>query len=252
MSEHSQGRHDGSPGTRLDERIALVTGGTGHLGRHVVKRLLEAGASVHVPVFDPDEAGELRDFLGDGAAAVRFHRDADLTRADRVQAVLDGVRDTDGQGPDILLNLAGGFQMAPVHETAPEDWDRMMGMNSTTAFLASRAVFAEMKERGWGRIVNMAAIPALEGSQAGLSAYAAAKSAVLSLTRTLALEGAAHGVTTNALLPTIIDTPANREAMPEADTSGWIPPGEIAAVIHFLVSNEARVVNGAALTLRLD
>lgn len=237
---------------RLDDRIALITGGAGQLGRHVVKRFLEAGAAVHVPIFVSDEAAELRDHLGDAVAGVTFHGDADLTRADRVDRIVDGIRRAEGRSPDVLLNLAGGFHTAPVENTTIDDWTRMMGMNATTAFLCSHAVFADMKKRGWGRIVNMAALPALEGAEAGLSAYGAAKAAVLHLTRTLCREGAAHGVTVNAILPSIIDTPENRAAMPEADTSDWIPPGEIAAIMHFLASSDARVMNGAALTLRLE
>jgi len=237
---------------RLDARSALITGGTGALGRHVVKRFLEAGAEIHVPVFDTSEKQGLEEFLGDGAAAVHFHGDADLTEPGAVDRIVQEVEGAGGPGPDILLNLAGGFSMAPVEDTSPEDWQRMLGINATTAFLCSRACFPSMRERGWGRIINVSALPALEGGQAKLSAYGAAKAAVLNLTRTLAREGVAHGITVNAVLPSIIDTPANRSAMPKADTSAWIPPAEIAGICHFLASDQARIVNGAALTLRLD
>jgi NAD(P)-dependent dehydrogenase (short-subunit alcohol dehydrogenase family) len=237
---------------RLDDRIVLVTGGGGALGRHVVARFTDAGASVHVPVYDQDEADGLKDFLKERASSVQLHRDADLTRPEVVDRVFGTVEKADGRSPDILLNLAGGFHMAPVHETDPQAWDRMMRMNATTAFLCSRAAFPGMRERRWGRIVHVSALPALEGGQAGLSAYGAAKAAVLNLTRSLCREGAPHGITVNAVLPSIIDTPANREAMPDADTGAWIPPAEIAGVLHFLASDDARVLNGAALTLRLD
>jgi len=238
-------------GERLDDKRVLITGGTGALGRHVVKRFLEAGAQVHVPVFTPDEADELQDFLGDGAEAVSLHPDADLTRPEVTEELMGAVGGPDPNGPDILLNLAGGFAMSPITETSPETWERMIAMNATTAFLTSRAAFSAMKARGWGRIVNVSALPALEGGAAELTAYGAAKSAVLNLTRSLAREGAEVGITANAILPSIIDTPANRDSMPDADTSGWIPPAEIAHICHFLAGPRARVVNGAMLTLNL-
>jgi NAD(P)-dependent dehydrogenase (short-subunit alcohol dehydrogenase family) len=237
---------------RLDGLSALVTGGGGALGRHVVKRFLEAGARVHVPVFEPEEKEELGDFLGDGAAAVQFHSDADLTDPGTVSRIMGAIEGPERPGPDILLNLAGGFAMMPVEETSPDDWHRMLDMNATTAFLCSRGAFPAMRARGRGRIVNVSALPALEGGDAGMAAYAAAKAAVLNLTRTLSREGVEHRITVNAVLPSIIDTPANRKAMPEADTSAWIPPSEIAAICHFLATDQARVLTGAALTLRLD
>lgn len=236
----------------LRERVALVTGGAGALGRHVVRRLLHAGADIHVPVFRDEEGDELREFLGRSPDHLTLHPDADLTRARVVEGLMERVRDRSGRTPDIVLNLAGGFQMAPLEETDPGVWDRMLGMNATTAFLCSRAAFPGMLERAWGRIVNVSALPALEGAQEGLSAYGAAKAAVLNLTRTLAREGAGRGIAVNAILPSILDTPANRQAMPEADTAAWLPPEEVAGVLRFLISDEARIVNGAALTLRLD
>lgn len=236
----------------LRERVALVTGGAGALGRHVVRRLLDAGADTHVPVLRTEEGDELREFLGRSPDHLTLHPDADLTQAPVVEGLMERVREGSGRTPDIVLNLAGGFQMAPLEETDPGVWDRMLGMNATTAFLCSRAAFAGMLERAWGRIVNVSALPALEGGQEGLSAYGAAKAAVLNLTRTLAREGAGRGISVNAILPSIIDTPANRRAMPDADTGAWLPPEEIAEVLRFLLSDEARIVNGAALTLRLD
>jgi len=234
-------------------RTALITGGSGALGRHVVKAFLNEGIRVHVPVFDAREIESLEAFLDAGVSNVELHEDADLTDPDTVDRIVSDVEAStpEGRGPDILLNLAGGFAMAPIHETEPDTWDRMVAMNATTAFLCSRRVFPGMRAREWGRIVMMSALPALEGGESGLSAYGASKAAVLNLTRTLAREGGPHGITANAVLPSIIDTPANRDAMPDADTSSWIPPEEIARVCLFLVGDDARVVNGAAVTLNL-
>lgn len=232
-------------------RTVLVSGGAGALGRWVVQRFSDDGHALHVPVRDPEAGEVLRDFLGVRADGVDVHAGMDLTDAAAVDRLFADVQSSDGRGPDVLLNLAGGFAMGSVEETGPETWQRMIGINATTAFLCSRAAFPHMKRAGWGRIVNVAALPA-EGGQPGLSAYAAAKAAVLNLTRTLSREGVAHGITANAVLPSIIDTPANREAMPGADTSAWLPPGEVAEVCRFLTSDAARTLTGAALTLRLD
>jgi len=238
---------------RLPDRIALVTGGTGQLGRHVVRACLAEGARVHVPVFDPGEGALLKEEMAEVGASARvtLHGDGDLTDPERVRAIFREVEAADGRGPDVLLNLAGGFAMASVEDTDPAMWDRLWRINATTAFLCSREALPGMKERGWGRIVNVSAVPVVERGESGLSAYGAAKAAVLNLTHTLAREAVDHGVTVNAIVPSIIDTPENREAMPDADTATWLPPEEIAGVVTFLASEEARVVNGAVLTLTL-
>ncbi len=231
--------------------MVLITGGTGDLGQWVVEAFLAQGDRVHVPVFAPGEAEGLRERLGDRAHRVRFHMEADLTRPESVRGVFEAV-EAEGEGPPlVLLNLAGGFTMAPLEETEPHAWDRMWRMNATTAFLCARQGFPGMREAGWGRIVNVSAFPALELGSPGLSAYGAAKAAVLNLTRTLAREGVEDGITVNAVLPSIIDTPGNRSSMPDQDRSTWLDPSEIAGVFRFLASEEARIVNGSALTLTL-
>ena len=232
-------------------RIALVTGGTGQLGRHVVNRLLREGVRVHVPVLNDREAEDARSHAETNVPAVTFHPHTDLTDAAAVDAVYRAIVEREGRSPEILLNLAGGFAGGPVEETAPETWDHLWKMNASTAFLCSRSAFPGMKAARWGRIVNVSAMPALDRGKATLSAYGAAKAAVLSLTHTLAREGVRHGITVNAILPSIIDTPSNRAAMPGADTSTWLPAERIAEVIAFLVSHEAGIVNGAAIPLTL-
>jgi NAD(P)-dependent dehydrogenase (short-subunit alcohol dehydrogenase family) len=232
-------------------RVVLITGGTGDLGQWVVEAFLAQGDRVHVPVFASAEAEGLRERLGDRAGEVRFHMEADLTRPESVTEVFEAVEATGDGPPVVLLNLAGGFTMAPVEETEPDAWDRMWRMNATTAFLCSRQAFPGMRAAGWGRIVNVSAFPALELGSPGLSAYGASKAAVLNLTRTLAQEGVEDGITVNAVLPSIIDTPGNRRTMPDQDRSRWLAPPEIAGVLRFLASEEARIVNGSALTLTL-
>jgi NAD(P)-dependent dehydrogenase (short-subunit alcohol dehydrogenase family) len=151
--------------------------------------------------------------------------------------------------PNVLLHLAGGFAMAPIAETTSEMWGKMMDMNATSAFLVAQAAFSAMQQRGSGRIVLVSALPAIQGGAAGMSAYAASKAAVLSLAHTLAREGAPHGITVNAILPSIIDTPGNRAAMPDADRSTWIRPEEVAAILDFLASPVGGPITGAAIPL---
>ncbi len=228
----------------LEGRTALVTGGTGGLGRAVVRTFLAEGAQVHVPVFDEAEIPALEAHLGDAIHAVHLHRDANLTDPDSVADLFRAL-------PPVHLaaNLAGGFAMAKVEDTEPGTWARMLAMNATSAFLVSRAAFPAMREARWGRILTVSARPALDRGASGMSAYGAAKAAVLNLTQTLAREGAPHGITANAILPTIIDTPGNREAMPDADRSNWLDPSDIARVLVFLASPAGGIVNGAALPL---
>lgn len=235
----------------VEGKITLITGGTGDLGRTVVRRFLEEGAVVHVPARSSKEGDELRSLLGDLAASLHLHPVSDLADPDEVETLVARVGEIAGQGPDILLNLAGGFTMAGIEETDFTTWTRMWQMNASTAFLTSRAVFTGMRARGWGRIVNVSALPALDRGKAGLSAYGASKAALLNLTYTLSKEGVGEGITVNAILPSILDTPGNRKGMPDANTSTWIPPEEVAEVLLFLASDRARTVNGAAIPLTL-
>jgi len=236
---------------RLDAHTALITGGAGALGRHVVKRFLEAGASVHIPLVTGEGTAPLAELLGDAMSTVHLHHDADLTDPDAVSAVFSQVEGTSGRPPDILLNLAGGFSHGTIEDTDPSDWLKMFQINATTAFLCCRSAFPAMRAAGWGRIVNVSALPAHNEVRAGFSAYASAKAAVLQLSRTLAREGVGDGITVNTVLPSIIDTPGNRAAMPDADRSRWLPPERIAAVLHFLASEAGGIVNGAAIPLTL-
>jgi len=243
-----EGGTGGGPAGGPEGRVVLVTGGSGGLGRAVVRYFLEAGARVHVPIFDAGEVAGIEAYLDEhlegGMRGVELHHDIDLTRAASVDALFGSL-----PAVDIVVNLAGGFAMAPVEETDPDTWDRMLRMNATTAFLVSRAAFPAMRRAGFGRILNVSAFPALDRGAAQMTAYGAAKAAVLNLTQALAREGAAHGITANAILPSVIDTEANREAMPDADRSRWLAPEEIAGVLRFLASEDAGIVNGAAIPL---
>lgn len=231
----------------MDGRVAVVTGGTGGLGGAVVHALLDDGWRVHVPYVVEGDDERLRERLG-ADDALRTHR-VDLTDPGAVAGLFDAVRERDGR-LDALCNLVGAFAMGAVEDTEPETWGRMWGANATAPFLAIRGAVPLLAASGSGRVVSVAAAAALGGPVAGMSAYLAAKAALVSLTRNLARELGPRGITVNAVAPTTIDTPANREAMPDADTGTWIAPREIAAVIRFLLGPDAGVVNGNVVELR--
>ncbi|MCH9651407.1 MAG: SDR family NAD(P)-dependent oxidoreductase [Deltaproteobacteria bacterium] len=230
------------------ERSILVTGGTGALGQAVVAHGLEAGYQVHVTWVVRDEVRFLEQHLGDSFGAIQLH-EADVTQEDQVAALFAAVT---AAGPLwAVANIVGGFAYASLSDTDFETWRRMMEMNATSCFLCCREAAKVLKANGGGRIVNVAAMPALARGAAFMSAYAASKAAVLNLTQSLAEELAPDGITVNSIVPSIIDTPANRQAMPDADTSSWLPPKEIAGAMGFLMSDAARIVNGSALALSL-
>ncbi|MCZ7648056.1 MAG: SDR family oxidoreductase [Planctomycetota bacterium] len=231
----------------LAGKVALVTGGTGALGRAVVQRLVRDGAAVHVPCIVKAELEDCRKTLGEVFAQATIH-EANVAREAEVEKLFAAVASKSGR-LDVLANIVGGFAFAALSETDPATWQRMLELNATTCFLCCRAAAPLMKRSGGGRIVNVSAGPAINRGVPNMSAYGASKAAVLNLTQTLAQELGADRITVNALVPSIIDTPANRKAMPEADTSTWLAPAEIANVIGFLASPEGAIVTGAALTL---
>jgi len=230
----------------MSSKVALVSGGTGALGVAVVRTLLEEEWRVHVPRRGGSADEGFLEQVGP-ADGLRLH-EADLTEAAAVDALLSRVRREDGR-LDLVCNLVGGFAAAAVEETDPDTWRRLWEALATAPFLAVRSAVPLLRDSGGGRIVNVAAAAAVEGPRAGMSAYLAAKSAVVSLTRNLARELGPSGIAVNAIAPTTIDTPANRRAMPDADRSGWLAPEEIARVVRFLAGPDAGIVTGSVLRL---
>jgi NAD(P)-dependent dehydrogenase (short-subunit alcohol dehydrogenase family) len=228
------------------ERVAVVTGGTGALGHAVVSALLAEAVAVHVPWVVEAEAERTRSAFGDAERLLLAH--ADVTDPASVDAYFESVIAQSGR-LDALLNLAGGFTMAPLAKTEPSAWDHMMKLNATSAFLCCRAAAPLMKPVGGGRIVNVAALPAVDRGTAGMAAYAASKAALLNLTYSLSKELREDWITVNAVAPEILDTAANRKAMPNADYGKWVKTEDAARVIAFLASEGARAVTGSVLTL---
>ena len=181
-----------------------------------------------------------------GEAATRLFAPCDLLDAAQVQAAADAALARFGR-IDVLCNIAGGFRMGEaVHETGDATWDWLLDLNARTLLHTARAVVPAMLQAGSGKIVNVGAFSANKGL-AQMGAYTASKSVVLRLTEAMAAELREQGINVNCVLPTVIDTPDNRAAMPDADPSRWVAPADLAAVISFLASDAARAVHGAAL-----
>ena len=221
-------------------RILAITGASGVLGTAVARAAADQGARLALIDFAP--SASITNELGDAAF---FQGGVDLTDALAAGAALDAAADRFG-GVDALINVAGGFRWETLEAGSWETWHSLFKMNVLTATNTSRAAVAHLRRSAAGRIVNVGANGALKAS-AGMGAYAASKAGVHKLTEALAEELKADGVTVNAVLPSIIDTPTNRADMPKADFSAWVTPEDLAAVILFLASEEARAITGALL-----
>jgi len=173
---------------------------------------------------------------------------ADLTQEQQVEALVEEIAGR-WDGVDILVNLAGGWRGGKVvTEMSEEEWERVLDINLRTAFLINRAVLPYMVQRGWGRIVNVAS-KAVDDPLRRQAGYNIAKAGVLALTRSIAAEYRRRGVAANAILPSIIDTPQNRQRMPDADFSRWVRPEALAQAMLFLCSEEGGSINGAAIRI---
>jgi len=221
------------------DRQVMVTGGTGALGRAVVGALIEAGAHCHVSYMIEAEAKSFPHKNG-----VTLHAVDDLASETTVAKLFDAV-------PNLWasIHLAGGFAMSSVVDTGKAALMQQLDMNFVACFLCCRAAVKAMSRSGkGGRIVNVAARPGLEWrSGAGMVAYASSKAAVAAMTTALAEEVAKDGILVNAVAPSILDTPANRAAMPKADHASWPKVEEVAATILFLASPDNAVTRGGVV-----
>ena len=214
----------------------LVAGGTGALGAAVVKELVESGYPVGATWVVESERERL-----EGVEGVELIR-ADLFDPNEAAQAVAAINDLGA-----VVNLVGGYaETGRVHETEPDEFDRLMRLNLRPNILLAQAAIPRFLRQGGGAFVAVSARPALRPF-AGAPAYIVSKAAVLSFVQTLDAEYRQDGIRANAVLPSVIDTPANRAAQPDADHSKWVAPEEIAKVIRFLISEDSAPVTGAAI-----
>ena len=226
----------------FSERIVAITGAAGNLGRAVAHAFADAGAKLALIDLKPEALAGAFGAEGD----TRMFVAANLLDQVKLDAAVGGIVARFGR-IDVLCNIAGGFRMGPpVHETPDADWNFLFDLNARTVLAMARAVVPQMIRAGGGSIVNVGAYAAQRGV-ANMGAYVAAKSAVIRLTESMAAELREQNINVNCVLPTIIDTPENRAAMPEVDPGRWVAPEDLAKVIVFLASEAARAIHGAAL-----
>jgi NAD(P)-dependent dehydrogenase (short-subunit alcohol dehydrogenase family) len=225
-----------------EKRVAMITGAAGALGRAVATAFAAAGA--RLVLLDLEQRALAVRFGGDDDT--RLLAAADLADGAAIATVVAMALAKFGR-IDALCNIAGGFHMGEaVHETSDEDFRSMMELNAGSVLRTARAVVPAMIKQGGGKIVSVAAMGGTSGG-AAMAAYAASKSAVIRLTESMALELRDKGINVNCVLPSIIDTPANRASMPGTDFARWVEPAALAEVILFLCSDAARALNGAAI-----
>jgi NAD(P)-dependent dehydrogenase (short-subunit alcohol dehydrogenase family) len=226
---------------RFENRTVMVTGAAGHLGRALAAHFAQAGARLALV----DRQSESLE-AAFGAGADHLLVAADLLDGPQLQSALAATIERFGR-VDVLCHLAGGFRMGEaVHETTDRTWDLLFDLNARTLVNIARAVVPHMIERGGGKIVNVGAFAAQKGLER-MGAYCASKSSVIRLTEAMSAELKDRNINVNCVLPTIIDTPDNRAAMPDADPTRWVSPQALAEVIAFLASDAARAIHGAAI-----
>jgi len=231
--------------TRFAGQLALVTGGTGGLGRAVSLAFLKEGASVVATYREQKELDDLQRAAATGAASLQGHR-VDVTDVAAVDQFVERLIAENGR-LDVLVNTVGAYAGGTkLWESDPQVFERMLALNLRSGYLLSRAVVPAMLKRGRGAIVNIASKAALDHA-AGAAAYVASKAAAVAMMDSLAADLQGTGVRVNSVLPSIIDTEANRKAMPNADFSKWPKPEEIATVILFLCSDDAKLIHGASV-----
>lgn len=229
----------------FENRIVVVTGGTGALGREVALDLLASGARVAITYRSAEEWTALARDAGANAERLSGMQ-VDLTQAGDVEA---SVRDLSARWGriDFLVAVAGGFAAGKSYETDEKTWDHMFNLNLRSLVNSLRAIVPIMIQQNSGRIVTISSGAILRGGGAGIAAYAVSKGAVQQLSEILADELKSYDIHVHCLLPGTMDTPANRRAMPNADFSRWVKTEDVARVIHFLLSDDARAIRSVVV-----
>ena len=228
--------------TQFDNKVIVITGATGNLGRAVAAAFAQAGARL---VLVGLHAQQLTASFG-ATNARQLLVAADLTQKSAGESVAAQAMVQFGR-IDVVCNLAGGFRMGPaVHETPDEDWEFLFNLNLRSVLHMVQAVVPHMLAQNAGKIVNIGAFAAGRGV-AHMGAYTASKSALARVTEAMSAELRERGINVNCVLPSIIDTPENRSAMPDADPACWVAPDDLAATIVFLASEQARAIHGASI-----
>ncbi|MFN4065654.1 MAG: 3-oxoacyl-ACP reductase FabG [Thermosynechococcus sp.] len=224
-------------------RAVLVTGGTGGLGQGVVPVLLSQGYTLTIPYIDAAAREALEKQLAAAELAnVRFVA-ADLNNESEVAALVERMPQLDA-----VVHLVGGFSMGTTAQFALSDWQQSFRLNVETTFLVCKHALKRMQSQQYGRIVTIGSRGAVEPA-AELAAYCAAKAAVVAFTRAIAAETKGKNITANVILPSIIDTPANRAAMGEAQAVNWVSPVAIGELIAYLISEGAAAISGAVIPI---
>jgi NAD(P)-dependent dehydrogenase (short-subunit alcohol dehydrogenase family) len=231
-------------------KVVLVAGGTGGLGRAVSLAFLREGAELIVTYRNDREFADLKSVVGANASRL-VGRPVDVTDETAVQQLIEGIG-AEYKRLDVLVNTVGGYVGGiKLWELDARVLDQMLALNLRSGFLLSREAAKAMLQRGEGAIVNVASKAALDHG-VGVAAYAASKAAAVALLDSLAADLKGSGVRVNSILPSIIDTEVNRKAMPGADFAKWPKPEDIARVILFLCSDDAKVIHGAAIPVYGD
>ena len=223
-------------GNTMNNKTIIITGADGFLGTATVKKFFEQGANV-VAAFGGTRPTDVD-------SNVHSIENCDLTNIDHAKAIIDTTC-CKFSAPDILINIAGGFIWKTIKDTSVDDFDAQFNINFKTMYNMTKASLEKIENSKNGRIINIAAMAALK-AQEGMAAYAVSKAAVMRFTEALAIE-TPDNVTVNAIMPSIIDTPVNRNDMPDADFSKWVTTTEIIDQMVFLASNEASGINGALI-----
>ena len=228
-------------------RIAVVTGGTGALGQAVALRLLADGAIVAVPYAVEDERARLTQRVAAGDRQRLILQAADVIDVKAMTAFADGIVAARGR-IDILVAGVGGFAGGSLVETDLETWKRMLDLNLTSVFSAAKAVVPAMVRARYGRVFVVASRAVVPPS-GGFIAYTVAKAGAIAFTQALSQETHPHGITVNAVLPSTMDTPANRAAMPDSDRKGWVPVEAVADAIAVLAREASAHITGTLLAI---